>query len=50
MLIEQSKEYAEGHFIDYVIKNNLSTHKIRNIPLNITKEEKDKILQRHKII
>jgi DNA polymerase elongation subunit (family B) len=47
MLIEESKEYAEGLFVDYVIKNNLATHKVQTISVNMTKKEKDNILQRH---
>lgn len=47
MLIEQTKEYAEGKFIDHVRKNNLLTHKIKKIDLS--QDERDKILKCFKV-
>jgi DNA polymerase elongation subunit (family B) len=50
MLIDQSKAYAEGLFLDYVIKNNLATHKVRNKTCtNLTQNEKDNVLKKFKV-
>ena len=47
MLIEESKEYSEGPFIDYIRKHNLLTQKIKNKPdiiKDLSKLEKQKLL------
>ncbi len=50
MLIEQSKEYAEGEFLDYVKKSNLATHEIRVIDTgNMTKQQKLKLLKNNEL-
>jgi DNA polymerase elongation subunit (family B) len=49
MLIEQSKEYAENDFMDYVIKNNLLQQKIEYKDFELTESEKNKILDAFKI-
>ena len=49
MLIEQSKEYAEGMFLDYIKQNNLLTQKLQCIEVELTEEEKTKILQKFSI-
>lgn len=46
MLIEQSKEYAEGDFLDYIQKNSLLTQKLTAKLLTLTEEEKTKVLKR----
>lgn len=49
-LIESSKEYSEGPFIDYVRENNLLKHTIKEINIDeMTKEDKYIILQQFKI-
>jgi DNA polymerase delta subunit 1 len=50
MLIDQSKEYAEGLFLDYVIKNNLATHKLAKIQLDMTESEKRQVLEKFKLV
>ena len=50
MLIEQSKEYAENEFLDYIRENNILTQKIEYKDFNLTKEEKQKVLSSFKII
>lgn len=45
MLIEKSKEYAEGPFLEYVKQNNLLQKRLDYKPTGLTLEEKDKILQ-----
>lgn len=49
MLIEQSKEYAENNFLDYIRENNILTQKIEYKDHNLTKEEKQKVLSSFKI-
>jgi DNA polymerase elongation subunit (family B) len=49
LLIDQSKEYAEGLFLDYVIKNKLARHKITYIDSKLEDKDKDIILQRFKL-
>jgi DNA polymerase elongation subunit (family B) len=46
MLIEQSKEYAEGDFLDYIRQNNLLVQKLEKKVLDLTEEEKTQILKR----
>ena len=46
MLIEQSKEYAEGDFLDYIRENNLLVQKLKKKVLELTEEEKTKVLKR----
>jgi DNA polymerase elongation subunit (family B) len=46
MLIEQSKEYAEGDFLDYIRENNLLVQKLEKKVLELTEEEKTKVLKR----
>ena len=48
-LIEQSKEYAECEFLNYIKSNNLLTQRIQYRELDLTKEEKKKILETFKI-
>lgn len=44
-LIEQSKEYSENTFLDYVKKNNLITYKIKNTDIsNLSENDKEKLL------
>jgi DNA polymerase delta subunit 1 len=45
MLIEQSKEYAEGPFLEYVKENNLLKQKIEYRSFDLTKKEKEQILK-----
>ncbi len=45
MLIEQSKEYAEGPFLDYVKNNNLLKHKMEYKEYNLTDKEKSIVLK-----
>jgi DNA polymerase elongation subunit (family B) len=49
MLIEQSKEYAEGDFLNYIRENNILTQKIEYKEYDLTKEEKQKVLSSFKI-
>jgi DNA polymerase delta subunit 1 len=49
MLIESSKEYAEGEFLDYIRENNILTQKIEYKEYDLTKEEKQKVLSSFKI-
>jgi len=46
MLIEQSKEYAEGDFLNYIRENNLLVQKLKKKVLELTEEEKTKVLKR----
>ena len=48
-LIEQSKEYAEGPFIEYVKNNNLLTQKIKKINIDFSDQEKDLVLKQFKL-
>jgi DNA polymerase elongation subunit (family B) len=48
-LIEESKEYAEGAFLQYVIKNKLITQKLQVSHVNYTNAERQEILDRFKI-
>jgi len=49
-LIEQSKEYAENAFLEYIKNNNLATHRLEIIKdLDITNLEKQIILDQFKI-
>jgi DNA polymerase delta subunit 1 len=45
MLIEQSKEYAEGPFIEYIKENGLLQHKLEYKPNELTQEEKQDVLK-----
>jgi DNA polymerase elongation subunit (family B)/intein/homing endonuclease len=45
MLIEQSKEYAEGPFIEYIKENGLLQHKLEYKPNELTQQEKQNILK-----
>ena len=47
-LIQQSKEYAEGPFLEYIKKNNLLVHKINYKKYDFTKNECDIILEQFK--
>ena len=49
MLIEQTKEYAEGPFLKYIQENNLLTQKIQQKSYDLTKNEKESILQKFRI-
>ncbi len=49
-LIEESKEYAEGEFLEYVKENKLLNHVVKCKNLNnILPEDKYKILKKHKV-
>jgi DNA polymerase elongation subunit (family B) len=48
-LIEQSKEYAEGPFLEYIKEQNLATHTVRKIELDMSDGEKDIILKQFKV-
>jgi DNA polymerase elongation subunit (family B) len=48
-LIEQSKEYAEGPFIECIKNKKLLTQKIHKIDLNFSDQEKEIILKQFKI-
>lgn len=48
-LIEQSKDYAENHFKQYVTKNNLLTQKITSKEYDLSNGDKDIILEQFKI-
>ncbi len=45
MLIEQSKEYAEGPFIDYIRENNLLKQKIEYRDYGLSEDEKRMVLK-----
>ena len=47
-LIEQSKEYAEGPFLEYVKDNQLAMHTIKPKELDMSENEKDIILKQFK--
>lgn len=47
-LIEQSKEYSEGPFLDYIKENNFVTCTIQQKILNIPDQERDIILEQFK--
>ena len=49
MLIEQSKEYAEGMFLDYIKENNLLTQRLEYKQVELTEQEKTKILEKFSI-
>jgi len=50
MLIEQSKAYAEGPFLQHVKDNGLLTHKLSNVNIDDwSKADKQKFLQRYKV-
>lgn len=48
MLIEQSKEYAEGEFLDYIRDNELLKQTIVYKDFGLSKEEKQKVLRAFK--
>jgi DNA polymerase elongation subunit (family B) len=45
MLIEQSKEYAEGPFLEYIKDNNLLQHKLERKEYDLTEQEKKLVLK-----
>jgi DNA polymerase delta subunit 1 len=45
MLIEQSKEYAEGPFLQYIKENNLLTQKLEYKSFDLTEKEKRDVLK-----
>lgn len=50
MLIEQSKEFVEGDFTDYVRENNLVTHKLKQVDVSkMSKGQKAEVLALFKI-
>jgi DNA polymerase elongation subunit (family B) len=49
MLIEQSKEYAEGDFLKYVKKEGVLKQKIETRKLDYSEREKEMILKRFKV-
>jgi len=48
-LIEQSKEYAENDFLDFVKKNNILTQKITQKTYDLTSKEKDTFLKHFQV-
>jgi DNA polymerase elongation subunit (family B) len=49
MLIEQSKEYAEGDFLSAVKNEGLLTHKISKLHLTLDKSQKQDVLQKFRV-
>ena len=49
MLIEQSKDYAEGVFVDYLRENDMLKQQIHTKPCNLSESEKDLILKKFKL-
>jgi DNA polymerase delta subunit 1 len=49
MLIEQSKDYAEGEFSKFINKTQLIKQKIKPIVLNLNKKDKENLLNHFKI-
>jgi DNA polymerase delta subunit 1 len=49
MLIEQSKEYAEGPFIEYIRENNLLTQKIEYKDYKLSENERKKVLNAFRV-
>lgn len=49
MLIEQSKEYAEGPFMDLVKNEKLLTRKVKCIEVDLTEQEKEKLLNHFRV-
>jgi DNA polymerase elongation subunit (family B) len=45
MLIEQSKEYAEGPFLKYIKENNLLTYKLEYKSFDLSEREKQDVLK-----
>jgi DNA polymerase elongation subunit (family B) len=48
-LIETSKDYAENAFLDYIKKNNLITHQVKQKEYQFSEQEKEIILDQFKI-
>lgn len=48
-LIEQSKEYAEGPFIQFIKDNNLLTQRIQKINIDFSEQEKNIILKQFEV-
>jgi len=48
-LIETSKDYAENAFLDYIKKNNLITHQVKQKEYQFSDQEKEIILDQFKI-
>lgn len=46
MLIDQSKEYAEGDFMEYIKDKQLVTHTVGKLDFNMSKEEKATLLSK----
>lgn len=49
MLIEQSKEYAEGPFLEYVRENNLVTYQLGTKEVQLTEKERKEVIKRFKV-
>jgi DNA polymerase delta subunit 1 len=49
MLIEQSKDYAEGVFVDYLRENDMLKHQIKTKHCELSEREKDTILKKFKV-
>lgn len=49
MLIEQTKEYAEGPFLEYIKKENLSKQLLEYRDYKLSDEEKSLILKQFRI-
>ena len=49
-LIETSKDYAENAFIDYINKNNLITHQIKQKEYHFSEQEKEIILDQFRML
>jgi DNA polymerase elongation subunit (family B) len=50
MLIEQSKEYAEGEFLQHIKDNTLLTHTVKSKQVELSKREKEIVLKRFRVI
>jgi DNA polymerase elongation subunit (family B) len=46
MLIEQTKQYAEGVFLDYIKENNICTQQLETKKCNLTSKERQAVLKR----
>ena len=49
MLIEQSKEYAEGPFIEYIRENNLLTQRMEYKDYKLSESERQKVLNAFRV-
>lgn len=49
MLIEQTKEYAEGPFLEYIKEKGISKQRLEYKDYNLTETEKQLVLKQFKI-